>query len=128
MSRSWINFCLDCLLLCLFSALMTTATVVRFIFPPAIESRSWRLWGGTYDDWANAQFGLVAALAFGILIHVMLHWSWICGLLATRLSGNKKAKVDDGLQTIYGVGFLIALLTLIGAILAAAKLSIVQPY
>jgi hypothetical protein len=128
MSRSWLNFCLDCLLLCVFSALMTTATVVRFIFPPALESRDTRLWGATYDDWANAQFGLVAALALGVLLHVMLHWSWVCGLLATRLSRNKKAKVDDGLQTIYGVGFLIALLTLIGAILAAAKISIVQPY
>ncbi len=127
MSRSWINFWLDSLLLCLFCALMTVSVIVRFIFPPTTESRSWRLWGATHDDWANAQFCLVAALALGILLHLMLHWSWVCGLLATKLGKNKKAKIDDGLQTIYGVGLLIALLTLIGGIAAAAQLTITHP-
>jgi hypothetical protein len=126
-SRSWINFWLDALLLCLFCALMTVAMIVRFVFPPALDSHLWRLWGRTYDDWANLQFSLVAALALGILVHVMLHWSWVCGLIATRLARNKKAKVDDGLQTLYGVGFLILLLTLIGCVAAAAQLSIVRP-
>jgi hypothetical protein len=125
-SRSWINFWLDSLLLCLFSVLMTVAAIVRFIFPPAIESHSWRLWGRTYDDWANLQFGLIATLALAILIHVMLHWSWVCGLIAAKLARNKKSKVDDGLQTIYGVGLLIVVLTLVGFVVAAAQLSIVQ--
>lgn len=127
MSRSWINFWLDVLLLLLFCTLMAVATIVRFVFPPAAESHSWRLWGGTYDEWGNLQFGLVAALALSILVHVMLHWNWVCGLVAAKVSANRKGKVDDGLQTIYGVGLLILLLTLIGGVLAAAQLTIVQP-
>lgn len=105
---------------------MTVAVIVRFVFPPALDSHLWRLWGRTYDDWANLQFSLVAALALGILVHVMLHWSWVCGLIATRLARNKKSKIDDGLQTLYGVGFLIFVLTLIGCLVAAAQLSIVR--
>jgi hypothetical protein len=127
MSRAWINFWLDSLLLVLFSSLMAVSAIVRFVFPAVRESRAWRLWGASYDDWANLQFGLVAALALGVLVHVMLHWSWVCGLIATRVRGSKKGKVDDGLQTIYGVGLLIVLLTAIGAVVAAAQLTIVRP-
>jgi hypothetical protein len=125
MSRAWINFWLDSLLLILFSALLVVSVIVRFIFPPAIYTQHWELWSLSFNDWCNVQFGFIAALATGILLHVMLHWSWVCGLLAARLKNDKKAKIDDGLQTIYGVAFLIVLLTLLGGILAAAKLTIV---
>jgi hypothetical protein len=124
MSRAWINFWLDTLLLILFSALMMVSVVVRFLFPPSIYAQGWKLWGGSLVDWMNLQFGLVAALALGILLHVMLHWSWICGLIAVGWKRDKKAKLDDGLQTIYGVGFLIVLLSVMGVVLAWAKLTI----
>lgn len=124
MSRAWINFWLDSLLLCLFCALMAVSTIVRFVFPPIAESRSWRLWGGNLHDWSDLQFGLIAALALAILVHVMLHWNWVCGLLAAKLSCNRKGRVDEALQTIYGVGLLIVLLTLIGGVIAAAQLTI----
>lgn len=106
---------------------MAVAAILRFVFPPALESHSWKLWSHGYDDFANLQFGLISALAIGILIHLMLHWSWICGLLATKLGRDKKAKIDDGLQTIYGVGLLIVVLTAIGMVVAAAQLSIRSP-
>jgi hypothetical protein len=125
MSRAWLNFWLDALLLVLFSALMAVSVIVRFLFPPSIHAQGWRLWNGNLQDWMNIQFALVAALALGILLHVMLHWSWICGLIAVKLKGDKKVKVDDGLQTIYGVGFMIVLLSIIGFVLAYAKLTIV---
>jgi uncharacterized membrane protein len=51
------------------------------------------LWGLGYDQWQTIQFGMVAALALGILIHLMLHWSWVCGVIATRLARDKKAKL-----------------------------------
>jgi hypothetical protein len=127
MSRAWINLGLDFILLVIFSALMIVSVIVRFIFPPGLYSQHWRLWGWTHHDWVTLQFGLVATLALGILIHVMLHWSWVCGMLVTRWKQDKKAKLDEGLQTIYGVGFMIVLFGIMGIILAAAKLTIVRP-
>jgi hypothetical protein len=101
--------------------------VGRFVFPPGPDARGWLLWGLDYDQWATIQFGLTSILALGILLHVMLHWSWVCGILAAKLARNKKAKIDDGTQTIYGVGLLIVLLNLLGLAIAAAALSIRGP-
>jgi hypothetical protein len=127
MSRSVFNLLLDTTLLVAFSLLVWSAAVVRFVFPPGPDARGWLLWGLDYDQWATIQFGLIAVLALGILLHVMLHWSWVCGILAAKLSRNKKAKIDDGTQTIYGVSLLIVLLNLLGLAAAAAALSIRGP-
>jgi len=128
MSRTVVNFLLDCTLLAAFAVLIWSGVIVRFIFPPGPEAKGWSLWGLGYDQWATVQFAMVAILALGILIHVMLHWSWVCGVVATRLAGDKKAKLDDGTQTLYGVGLLIVIFNLLGLAIAAAALAVRAPH
>jgi hypothetical protein len=125
-SWSWINLLLDAALLVVFTALCFAAVVVRFVFPPGPAAAGWTLWGLDYDAWGGIQFGLLAALAVGILVHVMLHWSWVCNVIASRMAG-RGAHVDDGLQTIYGVGLLIGLLLAVGTGLAVAVLTVRGP-
>jgi hypothetical protein len=127
MSRTFLNFILDSLLLAAFSVLVWSAVVVRFVFPPGTSTAGWRLWGLGYDQWISIQFAMVAILALGVLIHVMLHWTWVCGFVAARLGRGKKAKLDDGTQTLYGVGLLIVIFNLLGLAIAAAALSIQPP-
>jgi len=127
MSRSAINFALDTLLLLAFCALVVCSTIVRFVFPPGTTSALWSLWGFGYDQWATFQFAMVATLALGFTLHVMLHWSWVCGFVAQRLGRNKKGKVDDGTQTIYGVGLLIVIFHILGIFIAVAALMVRGP-
>ena len=127
MSRTLLNFLLDSLLLIAFSVLVWSAVIVRFVFPPATGTKGWLLWDLSYDQWISVQFTMVAILALGVLIHVMLHWSWVCGFVAARLGRGKKVKLDDGTQTLYGVGLLIVILNVLGLAIAAAALSIQPP-
>jgi Domain of unknown function (DUF4405) len=127
LSRTSINFLLDATLLAAFSVLVFSAVIVRFIFPPGPDAKGWYLWGLSYDQWATVEFAMVAVLALGILLHVMLHWSWVCGVVATRLARGKKAKLDEGSQTIYGVGLLIAIFNLLGLVIAVAALTVRPP-
>jgi hypothetical protein len=129
MGWSWsdINLLLDAALLVVFTLLGAVSVIVRVVFPPGPAARGWMLWGLDYDAWSGIQFGLVAVLAAGILVHVMFHWSWVCNVLASRLARDRRARVDDGLQTIYGVGLLIVLLNIVGVAVAAAMLTIRSP-
>jgi uncharacterized protein DUF4405 len=126
MSRAIINFLLDTTLLVAFLVLVWCSVVVRFVFPPGPAAQGWVLWGVNYDYWAGLQFGLIATLALGLLIHVMLHWNWVCGIVASRL-GRTKGKVNDAMQTLYGVGLLIVIFNVVGLGVAAAALSIHAP-
>lgn len=126
---SWndINLVLDIALLVVFVGLLFAAVVVRFVFPPGPAAAGWRLWGLDYDAWGGIQFGLLAVLTGGVLVHLMFHWSWVCTMLASRLSGDRKARVDEGMQTIYGVMLLIAILVGISIAAGAAYLTIERP-
>lgn len=126
MSRTILNFLLDTTLLVTFMTSAVTAMIVRFVFPPGTQADHWTLWGADYDAWVGLWFNVLAAFALMILVHVMLHWSWVCGVVAQRLSKRrgKTVRIDEANQTVYGVGLLVVLLTTSGIVLAAAALEI----
>jgi hypothetical protein len=123
-SKPLVNFWLDVALLVIFVGMVWVSVLLRFVFPPGPLATGWKLWGYSFDDWAGVQFGLLATLTLGILVHVMLHWSWVCGIIATRIVRSKQARLDEGLQTIYGVALLIFLLLVVGVGLALGSLMI----
>ena len=130
MSKSVINFWLDTLLLVLFSVLAWSESIVHIVFPPGPSAAGWTLWGWKYAQWSDLSFGLLFALALGIVIHVMLHWPWVCGVVTSQIAPRKdgrKVKMTDGARTLYGVSLLIVVLHLIGVGVAAAWLTIEAP-
>lgn len=129
LSRSTWYFIVDVLLLALFLSLVWTSAVVRFVFPRGTVADGHALWGMSYDRWCDVQFSVLCVFCLVVLIHVVLHWAWVCNYVASRLSRWKGTRVtiDDGLKTIYGVGFLIVLLTALGLALAVAAVMIAAP-
>jgi hypothetical protein len=125
-SRTTLNYCVDIGLFLLFLMLWWSTLVLRFVFPPGAYAAGCRLWGGDYSYWLGFQFGVLVAFSLGVLLHVMLHWTWVCSVTAKLLArGGKKAQLpDDGLRTIYGVAVLIVALHLVGLAALAARLTI----
>lgn len=126
-----INFGLDVVLLLNFLLLVWVAVIVRFVFPPAVASSGYTLWGMSLERWMDVQFGVLAALSLGILVHLMLHWSWVCGVLGSRFlkaRHGKKRVMDDGQRTILGVGLMIVFLNVMGLGIAVAALAIKSPH
>jgi hypothetical protein len=48
-------------------------------------------------------------------------------VIAARVTRNKKARIDDGTQMLYGVGLLIVIFNLLGLATAAGALMICAP-
>lgn len=120
-----INFWLDVVLLALFMIQAWMFAVLHVVFPRGAGG-DWTLWGGTPLDWSEALFTTFCVFAVGIVVHVMLHWTWICGVFATRLLGRKAGK-DDGSHTLIGVGLIVVLLHLLGAGILVAKVGLKIP-
>jgi hypothetical protein len=72
---------------------------------------------------------LVTILGLAILLHVMLHWSWVCAVTVTKVlrRGRTTAKLDDGQQTLWGVGLLILIVNVVGLLVGLAYLTIQGP-
>lgn len=120
MSRTTINFLLDAGLGLVFLMLVACAVVVQYVFPPSLSAQGWTLLGWSIEEWQSMEFALICVLAVGLVIHVMLHWSWVCGVVASRLSTAARGTADNGIRTIYGVGLLIVVFNLVGFAVAIA--------
>lgn len=130
MSRTVLNFWLDVTLLLAFLGGVWVTLVLRVVFPAGTTARGWRLWGRSFDQWCDIQFSMWCMFAFGVLLHVMLHWTWVCGVIASRMSrgeAGKKRTWTDGERTLFGVALLVLLFVVLGTALAAAMFTVRTP-
>jgi len=125
-SMALINFWLDATLLATISFVGWVSAMLQVVFPAPTAAAGWELWGLSYNQWHDAQFCSLCLFALLVLVHVMLHWNWVCSLIATQVL-RAKCRPDEGLQTIYGVATLIGLLTVIAGTIIAAILSVKHP-
>lgn len=130
-NKTVVNFCLDTFLLVAFLALIWSTVIIRYVFPVATKSDDWLLWGLDYLAWTDIQFATLCVFAASILLHVMLHWTWVCGVVESwqrkRQGTPATGKADTGNRTLWGVGLLIVILNVLGVGIAAAALSIQGP-
>ena len=126
LSMSVVNFWLDTTILVALLFLGWIAAVLEFLFPAPTLAGGWTLWGLTYDQWHDIEFASLCVFALGVLVHVMLHWTWVCSVVFAQIL-HSKDRPDEGKQTIYGVVVLAALLHIIGAGVIIALFFIHRP-
>ena len=85
----------------------------------------WKVWGATPLDWSEALFTTYCIFAIAVVVHVMFHWTWICGVVATRFFHCKPGK-DDGSHTLIGVSLLVFLVHLLVIGILATKVGLVN--
>ena len=126
LSVSVINFWIDAMLLVLLATLGLVSAVLQFVFPAPTAALGWTLWSLSFDQWRDVQFGCLCALGFAVVVHVMMHWNWVCSVIAAQILKTRQ-RPDEGMQTIYGVATLIIVLHVIGAGVIVALFSVRPP-
>ncbi len=122
-SKSIINFVLDAVLLVAAVFLLWVSVVMRMVFPAPTTADGGELWGLSYDRWHDVQFSTLCVVALLVLEHLVLHWNWICGIIATKVLRVRK-RPDEANQAVYGVATFITLLVTLLAGLIAATLAV----
>lgn len=116
--RTLLNFWLDALLLINVAFLGWVSAMLRFVFPPPTAADGWKLWGWTFDQWHDAQFAALCVCGLLMIEHIVLHWNWVCSVVATRILRVRRP--DEASQAVYGVGtFIVLLMILLSGIIVA---------
>lgn len=112
MNRILINFITDALsALCVLS-MIGTGIILRFSLPPG-TNRSLSLWGLTRHQWGDIHFWLALATVGIILIHLVLHWTWIVSVVRRWLIPGRQTlpgrqvRVGSGLITLIVLSLLL---------------------
>lgn len=124
-SKTIVNLCLDVTLLALFVVFAWISAVLRFAFPALPDASGWTLWGYDVVDWRDAQFNVLCLFGAAIVLHVMLHWSWVTGVINQRVF-KRQVIPANGVDTLIGVGLLALILHLLGAGLLIARYCVVH--
>jgi len=130
-NKTIVNFWLDTFLLISLLVLCWISVILRYVFPVANKTGDWLLWRLDYFAWADIQFAALCVFVAAILLHVMLHWTWVCGVIESwqrkHHPGAANVQASTGNRTLWGVGFLIVILNVLGIGIAAAALTIQGP-
>jgi phosphotransferase system glucose/maltose/N-acetylglucosamine-specific IIC component len=124
MQRQIPNFVIDTAALLVMLAMLATGFLLKWVLPPGSRGgQGLQLWGMTRHDWGDVHFWLAVALLVLALVHVALHWAWVCALVARWLGGASSggSAVSHSRQWLYGVGFLIACCLLVTGFLWMAR-------
>jgi hypothetical protein len=105
MSRSTVNFILDLVSFLNLLGLAITGFIMRYVLPPGtggmgrvLHGGTGRgvhvkeLWSMTRHEWGNIHFCLALVFVVLMIIHIILHWTWIkCYVksVVSRWSFNK---------------------------------------
>lgn len=128
LSNNAINFIVDAILLLAFMAVLTLTAIVQFVLR-GTPTAGRTLWSFDRAAWQSAQSASIGVFAVLVLLHLILHWSWVCSFVASRLSKKigRPIAINESARTIWGVATLIAVLTCMGAVLLAAEFCAVNP-
>jgi hypothetical protein len=128
-SKTKLNYVVDFVTLLLILAMIGTGVVIRYVLPPGSGGHGggerWLLWGLDRHEWGGLHFWLAVGLAAVMLLHVALHWKWICGVTRRWIGRLRNGGVRLAHRTAYGLAFL-ALVTLLLAGFVSMSFSSVE--
>jgi hypothetical protein len=108
-TRTSTNFWLDLVSLVVMIGLAMTGGLIHFVLPPG-TGHSHTLFGLGRHDFGQVHFYLAVAAVVLLAVHVLLHWSWICCVLAKalgRTAPSRRTQITSGLSLLFGVVFLL---------------------
>ena len=126
LSTALFNLWFDVILAATVSFLTWVSVMMQVVFPPATRARGWTLCGWSYDQWRDAQFVALCACFLLAFEHVVLHWTWVCGVITTKVLRLKK-RPDEAVQKMYGIGLFFGLMMIAFAGIVAATFCVKQP-
>jgi hypothetical protein len=116
--KSRLNYAVDFLTLLLILAMIGTGIVIRYVLPPGSGGHGGGerllLWGLDRHEWGGLHFWLAVALSAVMLLHVALHWKWICGITRRWIGRVRGGGVRASRRAAYGVAFFALVALLVG--------------
>lgn len=126
MKQTTFNFWIDLASFLVFFLLVLTGLLIYYVLPPcgncggqvtACDAEK-ELWGLGRHSYGTIHFYLSLLTVGLVVVHMALHWSWVCQT-GFRLLGMENLATER--QNRYGVIFLLACICLVIAILYWAK-------
>jgi len=114
MKRNTLNFVVDLISLVVMLGMVWTGLLIHYVLPPGHgRGHGMSLWGWDRHGYGDVHFYLALVLMGLMVVHIWLHWAWVCATISKTLGSESSGKFKRG---IYGIIFLI----IIGVLIAGS--------
>lgn len=96
MTRNMLNFIVDTIIAVLALSMVVTGLLLRWVLPPG-SGQQRTLWGLDRHGWGDVHWWLALLLVGMVVLHLVLHWRWVCTMVARvcrRGSGAPSRRVS----------------------------------
>jgi hypothetical protein len=129
MRRNTLNFVVDALALLAMLAMIATGLLTRYLLPPRHGTGVQRtLWGMDRHEWADVHFWIAVGLGALLVLHVALHWKWVCTTIRQLFQKRREPAplARAAVRNTVGVAFFVVLVAIIAGFLwlAAAQVEL----
>jgi hypothetical protein len=127
MARATLNFLIDAATFIVMLSMASTGVLLRFVLPPGSGERR-AVWDLTRHEWGDVHFWLAAALGGFVLVHLALHWGWVCGFVSRRFRAtDAPTRPTSGLRrNLLGLAAVAVIVFLVGGFVWAAQQVVVE--
>ena len=123
MKRNTVNFWIDLFTFIVLFAKIWTGLLVHYVLLPGQgRGHALELWGLNRHEYGVIHFYLAIAMVALVVIHVWLHWSWLCNTIAVLL----KKELNPSRYSLYAAISLSIVTLLAIASLLLAKTQVVD--
>jgi hypothetical protein len=110
MTRTSTNFWLDVVSLVVMIGLAATGGLIHFVLP-AGTGHFYVLFGWNRHDIGELHFYLAVGAVVLLALHVLLHWNWLCCVIAKMAGKDTPSRKSE---TIWGISLLLLLAAVLG--------------
>lgn len=125
MKRNTLNFIVDAISALVVLGMTVTGLVIRFVLPPG-SGRGRVLWGWDRHGWGDLHFWLAVAAGALVVVHVALHWQWIC-VTAARFVRHGRGEHGSGgavARNMAGGALMVGLAGLLAGFVWVARVNV----
>lgn len=123
MKRNTLNFVVDGVSAVVMAGMIATGLLVRFVLPPGSGSRR-SVWGLGRHEWGDVHFWIAVAVGALLVVHVALHWHWVCVTVLRLCSARSERGAGAWGRNLGGVAFLVGLVAVFAGFVLAANRSV----
>ena len=129
MKRNTLNLVIDVVTLLNLLFLVVSGYLMEFTLPPREGAGVQRtLWGLDRHDWGDWHFWAAVLFVVLMLLHVALHWKWVCATIGRMVqrADQRHAVAPLAARNVYGGVFLTSVLALVVGFVWWADASVVE--
>ncbi len=127
MKRNTLNFIIDLTSLLAMWGLVTTGLLMKYVLPPG--TGHWlAVKGMDRHEWGVVHFWLAVAVCVLAVVHVLLHWQWVCGTVRQFFTDAASGALlrSRPKRAVWGGGLVLLLTVGTAGLLAAANAGVTE--